>query len=155
MRDALLEHLYRKSDLYLNEMVVYLWDKFEVSVTKSNVSRTLRSAEWSKKRLRRKSHRAKCRPDRLSIYIVSPPSTPIRSCTWMNPAATKEMGSGEQDGPHWVCALFRSSYSIGGTDIGSCLRINRMASSSHAYFRVPQTVPSLKTSPLPPTSPRR
>lgn len=52
MREALLEHLLRKRDLYLEEMVVYLWDEFEARVTKSSVSRTLRSAHWSKKKAR-------------------------------------------------------------------------------------------------------
>lgn len=52
MREALLEHLLRKRDLYLEEMVVYMWDEFETRVTKSSVSRTLRSAHWSKKKAR-------------------------------------------------------------------------------------------------------
>src|SRR5271155_502363 len=53
MRDALFEHLLRKPNLYLNEMVVYLWDEFRHHVTKSGISRTLRSAGWSKKNARR------------------------------------------------------------------------------------------------------
>jgi transposase len=52
MRDALLEHLLRKPDLYLEELVVYLWDEFEARVSKSAISRTLRSANWSKKKAR-------------------------------------------------------------------------------------------------------
>jgi transposase len=53
MRDALLEYLRRKPNLYLNEMMVYLWDEFGHHVTKSSISRTLRSAGWSKKNARR------------------------------------------------------------------------------------------------------
>ena len=51
--NALLEHLLRKPGLYLDEMVVYLWDEFSVRVTKSSVSRALRSVFWSKKNARR------------------------------------------------------------------------------------------------------
>jgi transposase len=53
MRDALLEYLLRKPNLYLDEMVVYLWDEFGHHITKSSISRTLRSAGWSKKNARR------------------------------------------------------------------------------------------------------
>jgi transposase len=52
MREALLEHLLRKLGLSLKEMEVYFWDEFEVSTTKSSISRTLRSAKWSKKKAR-------------------------------------------------------------------------------------------------------
>jgi transposase len=53
MLDSLLEYLSRKPDLYLEEMVAYLWDEFGVHATKSSISRTLRSAGWSKKNNRR------------------------------------------------------------------------------------------------------
>ena len=45
MRDALLGHFRRRPDLYLEELVVYLWDEFGVRVTKSSISRTLHSAK--------------------------------------------------------------------------------------------------------------
>jgi transposase len=53
MLDALLQHLLEKPDLYLEEMEVFLWDEFEVRIPKSTISRTLRSAGWSKKTARR------------------------------------------------------------------------------------------------------
>ena len=53
MLNALLEHLLRKPGLYLEEMVVYLWDEFGVRVTQSSVGRALRSVRWSKKNARR------------------------------------------------------------------------------------------------------
>lgn len=43
MLDALREHLLGKPDRYLDEMVLFLWDEFEVSVSTSAVSRALRS----------------------------------------------------------------------------------------------------------------
>ena len=37
--DTLREYLLGKPDLYLNEMAVFLWDGFEVLVTRSSISR--------------------------------------------------------------------------------------------------------------------
>ena len=45
--DALREYLLKKSDLYLDEMAVFLWDELEVLVTKSSISRALSSIGWS------------------------------------------------------------------------------------------------------------
>jgi transposase len=53
MLEALREYLLEKPDQYLNEMVVFLWDKFEALVTTSTVSRALKSIDWSKKTCRR------------------------------------------------------------------------------------------------------
>jgi hypothetical protein len=53
MLDALLQHLLEKPDQYLDEMEVFLWDEFEVRIPKPTISRTLRSAGWSKKTARR------------------------------------------------------------------------------------------------------
>src|SRR2546423_1862146 len=52
MLEALREHLLEKPGLHLDEMVVYLWDEFEVLVTTSTISRTLKSIGWSKKTCR-------------------------------------------------------------------------------------------------------
>jgi transposase len=52
MLDTLREYLLEKPDLYLNEMAVFLWDEFEVLVTKSSISRALSSIGWSKKAAR-------------------------------------------------------------------------------------------------------
>jgi transposase len=53
MLDSLLEHLGPEPDLYLEEMVEYFWREFRVCTTKSGISRTLRSAGWSKNNIRR------------------------------------------------------------------------------------------------------
>jgi hypothetical protein len=49
MLDALLEHLLEKPGLYLDEMVVFLYDEFGAFVTKSSIHRALATAGWSKK----------------------------------------------------------------------------------------------------------
>jgi transposase len=49
MLEALREHLLEKPGLYLDEMMVFLWDEFEVLVTKFSISRALASIKWSKK----------------------------------------------------------------------------------------------------------
>lgn len=41
MLDALREHLLEKPDQYLDEMVVFLWDEFEVSVSTSAVRQSV------------------------------------------------------------------------------------------------------------------
>jgi transposase len=53
MLEALREHLLEKPDRYLDELAVFLWDEFEAMVTTSTISRTLKSAGWSKKACRR------------------------------------------------------------------------------------------------------
>jgi DDE superfamily endonuclease len=49
MLDVLRQHLPERPDQYLEEMEVFLWVEFEVRIPKSTISRTLRSASWSKK----------------------------------------------------------------------------------------------------------
>jgi transposase len=49
MLDALCENLVEKPNLYLDKMMLFLWDEFEVHVTKSTISRALALAQWSKK----------------------------------------------------------------------------------------------------------
>ena len=52
MLEALCKHLFEKPELYLEEMVVLLWDEFEVLVSTSSISRALKSICWSKKAAR-------------------------------------------------------------------------------------------------------
>jgi transposase len=49
MLDALRERLLEKPGLYLEEMTLFLWDKFDVLVSTHSISRTLRAVGWSKK----------------------------------------------------------------------------------------------------------
>jgi len=49
MLETLCDHLLEKPGLYLEEMVVFLWDEFEVLISTSSISRALKSISWSKK----------------------------------------------------------------------------------------------------------
>jgi hypothetical protein len=52
MLDALRERLIEKPDMYLDEMIVFLWDDFRILVSPLTVSRALASISWSKKTFR-------------------------------------------------------------------------------------------------------
>jgi hypothetical protein len=52
MRDALLEYLLRKPNLYLNEMVVYLWGRVRTSCHKNPVSAGLCDLQDGRRRTR-------------------------------------------------------------------------------------------------------
>ncbi|KAI1523925.1 transposase [Pyrenophora tritici-repentis] len=47
--EALREYLLEKPDQYLDEISVFLWDEFGTIIPTSTISRTLKSAGWSKK----------------------------------------------------------------------------------------------------------
>ena len=51
--DSLYEHLLENPWLYLEEMVLFIWDKFKVQVTTHSIGRALKSIRWSKKQMRR------------------------------------------------------------------------------------------------------
>jgi transposase len=53
MLNALCEHLLEKPGLYQSEMIVFLWDEFEVLVTASSIGRALAFKGWTKKTIRR------------------------------------------------------------------------------------------------------
>lgn len=55
MIEALCNHLYEKPGLYLEEMVVSLWDEFQAMVTASSIRRALIVKVWSKKTARRRA----------------------------------------------------------------------------------------------------
>jgi len=69
MLDALRQHLLEKPDQYLEEMEVFLWDEFEARIPKSTISRTLRSAGWSKKTVRRVAKEQN--PDLRDFYLYN------------------------------------------------------------------------------------
>jgi len=48
--DALLDHLFVKPDLYLDETVEFIWDAFNLSVSTDSVYRSLQIYNWSKKK---------------------------------------------------------------------------------------------------------
>ena len=56
MLNVLREDLLRKPDQYLDEMMLFLWDEYQVMVSPSTISRALHSMRWSKKQSRRIAH---------------------------------------------------------------------------------------------------
>lgn len=55
MIQVLCDHLLEKPQLYLDEMVVFLWDEFEVLVTIWSIRRALQQEGWSKKAAKQKA----------------------------------------------------------------------------------------------------
>jgi transposase len=55
MHQALLDHLWVWPDRYLDELVVFLWDEYNVLLSASTVSRDLKKAGWTKKKARREA----------------------------------------------------------------------------------------------------
>jgi len=53
MLSALCDRLIKKSNMYRDEIVIFLWDEFNALVTTSSIGRALISAGWSKKVARR------------------------------------------------------------------------------------------------------
>lgn len=53
MLEALCDYLLEKPDLYLDEMAEFLYDEFDVLVSRYTISRALRSHGWSQKVARR------------------------------------------------------------------------------------------------------
>ncbi|KAI2791665.1 hypothetical protein POX_c04532 [Penicillium oxalicum] len=55
MLESLCDHLLEKPGLYLDEMVVFLWDEFHTLATTSSIRRALTSKGWSKKTARQRA----------------------------------------------------------------------------------------------------
>ena len=53
MLAVLCGRLTERPHMYQDEMIVFLWDEFEVLVTTNSISRALASVGWSKKTARR------------------------------------------------------------------------------------------------------
>jgi transposase len=67
MLDALCEHLLEKPGLYRSEMVIFLWDEFDVLVSTYSVGRALNSRNWTKKTIRRVANGRN--PDLRDLYL--------------------------------------------------------------------------------------
>jgi transposase len=52
MVETLIGYLHDKPNLSLQEMVWFIWDQFQVDISKSTISRALDKAGWSKKKVR-------------------------------------------------------------------------------------------------------
>jgi hypothetical protein len=50
---VLLDHLLIKPDLYLDEMVDFVWDQYELDISVASVRRSLKACSWSKKKNQR------------------------------------------------------------------------------------------------------
>ena len=69
MLDALCEHLLRKPDLYRDEMVMYIWDEFQLPVSTSTITRALKSNGWSRKKCRQEARQRD--PDLRDLYLYN------------------------------------------------------------------------------------
>ena len=69
MLDALCEHLLRKPDLYRDEMVVYIWDEFQIRVSMSTITRALKLRGWSRKKCRQEARQRD--PDLRDLYLYN------------------------------------------------------------------------------------
>ena len=67
MREALLDLLRVKPDRYLHELVVFLWDAFNLLTSTSTISRELKSTGWSKKKARQEAKQRN--PDLRDYYL--------------------------------------------------------------------------------------
>ena len=71
MLDALCEHLQKNPELYQEEMVLFLWEKFKVHVTTSSVARAQNSIGWSKKKICRVARGQNADLRYLYMYNIS------------------------------------------------------------------------------------
>lgn len=67
MLEALCEHLTEKPGLYLEEMAVFLYDEFGISVSPSSIKRTLSSEGWTKKKAQQRPRERN--PDLRDFYF--------------------------------------------------------------------------------------
>lgn len=71
MLEALHERLLEKLGEYLDEMVVFLWDKLGVPLSTSAVSRALKSSGWFKKMYHRVAKGRNTDPRDYYMYKLS------------------------------------------------------------------------------------
>lgn len=57
MLDALLHRLTEKPCLYVEEMMIFLWDEFDVLPSPSTIKRVLSREEWTEKKAQQKAKR--------------------------------------------------------------------------------------------------
>lgn len=99
MMKALCEHLLEKPSLYLQEMQLFLLDKFDIHIPKSTISDTLHHEGWSKKTARQKAREREMKTYVMNtgmIYRNSPHTTLFM---WMNRDVINVLALEEQDGP--------------------------------------------------------
>lgn len=72
MLDALRERLIEKPQMYLDEMIVFLFDDFGVLVDASTISRALTSISWSKKKMRQIARERNADLQDFYLHNISP-----------------------------------------------------------------------------------
>ena len=145
MVDALCEHLLKNPELYLDEMALFLWEKFKVHVTTSSLSRVLNSVSWSKKKIRRV---AKARnADLRDLYMHN--TSDFLSYQYV---FVDESGCDKRDGyrrtgwaPLGVTPVQVTRFRV-RNDTKYYQRIHRTVLSLCESTRDPQIVPSLRIS---------
>ena len=97
MLSALLEQLIEKPELYQDEMVIFLYNEFDVLVITPSISRALASAGWSKKTARRVAKERNA--DLRDFYLHN--LSAFRSYHLVSLDVTTGLGSGGLAGPPW------------------------------------------------------
>lgn len=67
MVQVLCDHLLEKPQLYLDEMIIFLYDEFHELFTKSSIRRGLKREGWSKKASKQKAK--ECNTDLYDTYF--------------------------------------------------------------------------------------
>lgn len=69
--DALCDYLLEKPGLYLDKMVLSIWDEFRMLATTSSIQRTLIVAGWSKKSIRQRAKKQSAELRELYLRNIS------------------------------------------------------------------------------------
>jgi transposase len=101
MIQTLCDHLLEKPGLYVDEMVLFLWDEFRVWVTSSSLKRALALVGWSKKVARLRA-RNRTLIYEISTCIICLTSNRIIWFMGMSLDAINESGSDAPAGLHWA-----------------------------------------------------
>lgn len=71
MLDALCDHLFEKPGLYLDEMVLFIWDEFRILATTSSIRRALIVTGWSKKSIHQRAKEQNAELRELYLHNIS------------------------------------------------------------------------------------
>jgi hypothetical protein len=103
---ALLDHLLTKPDLYLDEMVDFVWDQYELVVSVASVRRSLKAYNWFKKKNRRVARERDPELRDACLYKLSEYKS-FQLVLWTSLAATCWLVYDAQDGHLAACPQFR------------------------------------------------
>lgn len=145
MLDALCEHLLEKPGLYLDETAVFLWDEFQIQVTKSSISRALAFRGWSKKTTQQRAREFNA--DLQDVYFHNISEFYSEHLVFVcEPGCDRQIDFRQMAWSPLVVVLLRSPNSIATNSIKYCLLMPKMGLSSPVYFRVQLTLLSLAIS---------